>query len=210
MNASHERRNAAAIFSACGSGNVGFLERWERWDADGFVNCLGEDRNGAEALVRAVRCNQPECVLFMLQYVDANAATSKVHRAFLEAAMQGHLRVLCILMEHGAGPNILLPGTTPWPVLNAYTMAMNKDYNKAETEEGKRHVLLNMVQNHMHMTLAYAFARHEDYEETEEDVDDVIEAWTAWSARYVDFDGIYDMVDNIVENGWPGFPKTCR
>jgi hypothetical protein len=46
------------------------------------------------------------------------------------------------------------------------------------------------------VTPTYAFARHEDCEGAEEDVDDVMEAMLF---RKVGIDGIYDIVDDIVE-----------
>jgi ankyrin repeat protein len=98
---------ATALLSACGSGDAEFLERWARSDAGGLTKILGADGHGAAALLHAVQCNQPECVLFLLRHrVDANAASPGGRRPLIEASRRGNMRVLRILLHHGADPNL--------------------------------------------------------------------------------------------------------
>jgi ankyrin repeat protein len=97
---------AAALFSACGGGDLEFLEQWARRDADGFAKCLGADGNGGGALVFAVQHNQPHCVQFMLQYVDANSTCPKGNLPLIEASRGGDPHLPRVLLDHGADPNL--------------------------------------------------------------------------------------------------------
>jgi ankyrin repeat protein len=91
---------------ACGSGDLEFLERWARLEANNFRNFLDSNGNGAAVMVSAARRNRPDCVEFMLHHVDANVSDPKGHRPLVEASTYGNVRVMRILLDHGADPNL--------------------------------------------------------------------------------------------------------
>jgi ankyrin repeat protein len=103
-NSTRGRYVSAALISACGGGDAEFLTNWARRDPDGFGKYLGTDDNGAAALLHAVQCNHPECVLFI--HVDANTASPGGRRPLIEASRLADVRLSRILLDHGGDPNL--------------------------------------------------------------------------------------------------------